>query len=96
MRGMRFYTVILFFCIILSNILRKVFKCMKIYSCWIVLILETRNLHTAVLHPRCPTTHPFNTSDVIEDVLKRDTSKKLVIECQFAIHTRATWMRCAS
>ena len=69
---------------------------MKIYSCWIVLILETRNLHSKVLLPHCLTTRSFNTSDVIEDVLKREASKRLVIECQFAIHTRTTWMQGAS
>ena len=65
-------------------------------SCWVVLILETRNPHTTVLHPRCPTPHPLNTSDVIEDMLKRGSSKIIVIECQFAIHARATWTLCAS
>ena len=60
-------------------------------SCWIVLILETRNHRTAVLHPRCPTPHPLDTSDAIEDMMKPVTSKRLVFECQFAIHTRTTW-----
>ena len=32
---------------------------------------------------------------ITEDVLKRETSKRLAIECQFTIHTRATWMRSA-
>ena len=65
-------------------------------SCWGMLILETRNSHTAVLHPRCPTPHPLNRSDVIEDMLKHGTSKRLVIESQFALHTRAAWTQCAS
>ena len=65
-------------------------------SCWVVLILETENPHATVLHPRCPTPHPLDTSDVIEDMLKHGTSKRLVIECQFAIHIFATWTECAS
>merc|ERR1711888_327773 len=39
-------------------------------SCWIMLILETRNHRTAVLHPRCPTPHPLDTSDAIEGMMK--------------------------
>ena len=44
-------------------------------SCWDVLVLETRNRHTAVLHPRCPTPHLLDTSDVIQDTLKPVTSE---------------------
>ena len=43
-------------------------------SCWIVLILETRNHRTTVPHPRCSTQHPRDTSDVIEDTLNPATS----------------------
>ena len=60
-------------------------------SCWGMLILKTANRHTAVLHRHCPTPHPLNTSDVIEIVLECDSNKRQVIECQFAIHTRATF-----
>ena len=60
-------------------------------SCWGVLTFETTNRHAVVLHRRCPTPHPLDTSDVIEIMLERGSSKRQVIECQFAIHTRATW-----
>ena len=49
-------------------------------SCWLVLELETGNRCTGVLRPRCPTPHPLDTSDVIEDMLKPGTSKSLVFE----------------
>ena len=48
---------------------------------------------------RCPPptlTNTASTSDAIEDMMKPVTSKRLVFECQFAIHTHTTWTRRAS
>ena len=67
--------ILIYLCICKSNT-NGIASCMTsssmvtMKSCWIVLDLETRNRHTAVLYPRCPTPYLLDTSDVIQDTLK--------------------------